>query len=221
MKTAKEMYAYARKNKLGFNLNILGPWLQKKHFKVIADSLLDNEEVISCFIGRHRAEDGENNPRGDETDQTPKNKRKKVKYYGTDGFYGYAITTEQRIIYAHWSPFHHDATNIPLSNLNNVNPDTGFIWGAVKVETFGDSFSIFWTKSVVRKIAKLIQQGVSDAKDGYMDGVTSSMHAKQGQPAAAAPADMYEQLEQGKKSLDAGLITQEEYDQLKQRVLKG
>lgn len=217
MKTAQAMYQYARKNKLGFNLNILGPWLQKKHFKVIEDALLDQEEVLYAFIGRHRPEGGENRPGGDETDQTARGKRHKVRYFGTDGFYGYAITTEQRIIYAHWSPFHHDATNIPLSNLNNVNPDTGFIWGAVKVETFGDSFSVFWTKKVVRKIAKLIQQGVSDAKDGYMDGVTNSMRTKN--TGSNAPRDLYAELEQGKKALDAGLITQVEYDQLKQRVL--
>ncbi|QBO36273.1 SHOCT domain-containing protein [Periweissella cryptocerci] len=217
MKTAEEMYQYTRENKLGYNLNILGPWLQKKHFQVIEDALLDHEEVISAFVGRHRPEGGENRPNGDETDQTPHAKRHSVSYFGTEGFYGYAITTEQRIIYAHWSPFHHDATNIPLSNLNNVNPDTGFIWGAVKVETFGDSFSVFWTKSVVRKIAKLIQQGVSDSKDGYMDGVTNSMRTKNVNN--GAPRDLYAELEQGKKALDNGLITQAEYDQLKQRLL--
>ena len=47
--TADEMYRFARENKLGFN--IWGAWLQKLHFKVVAESLLDDEYAVSSFIG--------------------------------------------------------------------------------------------------------------------------------------------------------------------------
>ncbi|MDR3189995.1 MAG: PH domain-containing protein [Lactobacillaceae bacterium] len=226
MKTAQEMYTYARQNKLGFNWTlIIGPWLQKKHFKLIEESLLDSEEVLVSFIGRHKPEDGINSP----TEQyDPANHRQgahegrseehtRVRHRDTIGFFGYAITTEQRIIYAHWKPFHHDTTNIPLSNINNVNPDTGMIWGSVKVETFGDSFSVWWTKNVVHRIAKEIQRGISDSKDGAMDGVLTSNHLKN---TVDTPTNsLHDDLQQMKQSLDEGLITQADYDAYKQKIL--
>jgi hypothetical protein len=215
MRTAKEMYKYARVHKLGFNWTwFIGSLLQKKHFKLVEQGLLDNEEVLVSFIGRHKPEEGINSP----FEGSGKSEHhEKVHYKDTEGFYAYAITTEQRLVYAHWKPFHHDAMNIPLSNINNVNPDTGMIWGSVKVETFGDSFSIFWTKNVVHRIAKEIQKGMSDAKDGYMDGVTASNRTQKVASATGAPT--FDDLEKAKNSLDKGLITQEEYDQFKKRVI--
>ena len=221
MQTAEEMYYYARRHKLGFNWTpLIGGWLQKRHFKLIEESLLDKERVLVSFIGRHRAWEGQ--ARGDYNSEPQSFENEKIRYRDTQGFYAYAITTEQRLIYAHWRPLHHDATNIPLSNINNVNPETYLIFGSVKVETFGDYFSVFWTKRVIRQITKMIQQGISDSKDGIMDGRGASEHStvqKRVQDVRYDTKALYQSLREAKQALDEGLITEAEYEAYKQKLL--
>ncbi|MBS7577231.1 MULTISPECIES: SHOCT domain-containing protein [unclassified Enterococcus] len=221
MQTAEEMYYYARRHKLGFNWTpLIGGWLQKRHFKLIEESLLDKERVLVSFIGRHRAWDSQR--KGEYGNTTQSFENEKIRYRDTQGFYAYAITTEQRLIYAHWRPLHHDATNIPLSNINNVNPETYLIFGSVKIETFGDYFSVFWTKNVIRKITKMIQQGISDSKDGIMDGRGASdqpLNKSIRKDVRYDTRALYQSLREAKQALDEGLITEAEYETYKQKLL--
>ena len=224
--TADDMYRFARDNKLGFNL--WGAWLQKLHFKVVAESLLDDEFAISSFIGRHTDYDDDE---GDEIEGG----QPMPKFFNTQGYYAYIITNENRLVYARWRPFFHKVSSIPLNDIKNIEPITHIIWGHVRVESLGDNFSVFWTKSVVRRIAKRIQEGVSDIKNSHLYAQPTMSDRMQGfsqappfQPGGEPSLEqkivydsstMYEKLSSAKLAMEEGLISEAEYDDYKERVL--
>jgi hypothetical protein len=219
--TADEMYRFARENKLGYN--IWGAWLQKLHFKVVAESLLDDEYAVSSFIGRHTDFD-------DDDGEEKEGASHKPTFFNTQGFYAYIITNENRLVYARWRPFFHKVSSIPLNDVKNIEPITHIIWGHVRVESLGDNFSVFWTKNVVRRIAKRIQEGVSDIKNGNSYGEFRASEPNQMPPQAAPEpqretkvvydtSTMYEKLSSAKLSMEEGLITEAEYEDYKERLL--
>lgn len=233
MKKADEMYVYARKHKLGFNMTpLIGGWLQRKHFKLIEDALGKDEEVLASFIGRHHPEDKENfSPETGESsedfhERVHDRQTGKVRYFSCKGFSAYAITNSGRLIFARWVPFNIDYKSIPLSNINTINPNTRIIWGSLRIESFREVFSIFWTKRVVFDIAKLLEDSKSDMQDGVMDGITTAGRHKlagAGNPAGTqAPLTTetnYQKLKERRQALEDGLITQEEYDEYKDKFL--
>lgn len=227
MKTAQEMYAYARNHKLGMNLTpLIGGFLQRKHFKLIENALGKDEEVISAFIARHHPEDDENfTPMKNEKPQEFRERKTerqtgKVRYFQCKGFTAYGITNSGRLIFARWVPFNNDYKSIPLNNINTINPNTRILWGSLRIESFGEVFSIFWTKRVVFEIAKLLEDSKSDAQDGVMDGITSANRHQQLQQKQPITTDSnYEKLKERKQALEDGLITQEEYDAYKDKFL--
>lgn len=225
MCTAQEMYDYARENKLGFNLTpFIGKWLQLKHFELIEEELGDNEEVLISFIGRHLHFHNDISMNPKENINKNKHNSDKVKYFKAEGFFAYAITTDARLIYAHWKPFRANTMSIPLSNLNNVNPVTSFFWGHVKIETFGDTFCVLWTKNTVRRINKALHKGVTDSRDGSMGNIIqqrrNSPFKSVDENTSSGSVSPVEKLAEMKKALDNGLITQEEYDAYKKKVLE-
>jgi hypothetical protein len=214
--TADEMYRFARENKLGYNL--WGAWLQKLHFKVVAESLLDEEYAVVSFIGRHT----------DFDDDYDDNVVHEPKFFETQGFYAYIITSENRLVYARWRPFFHKVSSIPLNDIKTIEPITHMIWGHVRIESLGDNFSIFWTKGVIRRIAKRIQEGVSDLKNAYFSTAFQTNSFYQAQSVADEIPEskvvydtttMYEKLSSAKLSMEEGLITEEEYQDYKERLL--
>ncbi len=232
MKKAEEMYAYARNHKLGFNMTpLIGGWLQKKHFKLIENALGKDEEALATFIARHHPEDKENfNPETGESheafhERVHDSQTGKVRYFSCKGFSAYAITNSGRLIFARWVPFNNDYKSIPLNNINTINPNTRIIWGSLRIESFREVFSIFWTKRVVFDIAKLLEDSKSDMQDGVMDGITTANRHKLSTTPPVNNSQLttetnYEKLKERKQALEAGLITQEEYDEYKERFLK-
>lgn len=222
--TADDMYRFARENKLGFN--IWGAWLQRLHFKVVAESLLDDEFAVSSFIGRHTVYD-------DDEGEEIEGGQPMPKFFNTQGYYAYIITNENRLVYARWRPFFHKVSSIPLNDIKNIEPITHIIWGHVRVESLGDNFSVFWTKSVVRRIAKRIQEGVSDIKNGhlYSNATYNDQETEYMQPnhvpfdRAVEPkivydtATMYEKLSSAKLAMEEDLISEAEYNEYKERLL--
>ena len=218
------MYRFARENKLGFN--IWGAWLQRLHFKVVAESLLDDEFAVSSFIGRHTDYD-------DDEGEEIEGGQPMPKFFNTQGYYAYVITNENRLVYARWRPFFHKVSSIPLNDIKNIEPITHIIWGHVRVESLGDNFSVFWTKSVVRRIAKRIQEGVSDIKNGrlYSNATYNDQETEYMQP-NHVPSDrvvepkivydtatMYEKLSSAKLAMEEDLISEAEYNEYKERLL--
>mgnify|MGYP003616762741 FL=1 len=222
--TADDMYRFARENKLGFN--IWGAWLQRLHFKVVAEGLLDDEFAVSSFIGRHTDYD-------DDEGEEIEGGQPMPKFFNTQGYYAYIITNENRLVYARWRPFFHKVSSIPLNDIKNIEPITHIIWGHVRVESLGDNFSVFWTKSVVRRIAKRIQEGVSDIKNGhlYSNATYNDQETEYMQPnhvpsdRAVEPkivydtATMYEKLSSAKLAMEEDLISEAEYNEYKERLL--
>ncbi|GFH42706.1 hypothetical protein Hs30E_12570 [Lactococcus hodotermopsidis] len=150
-----EMYRYARLNKLGFNINFLiGPWIQRQHFKVVANKFGKDEYAVETFIGLHFDYEKE------ATDENAI-----PRFFKSDGYYGYAITNENRLVYGRWRPFNHDGSAIPLNDVKTINEKTRLFWGHVRVESLGVNIGIFWTNRVVRKIYKIVQEGEKNAKN--------------------------------------------------------
>ena len=113
-----------------------------------------------------------------------------------------------------------DYKSLPLNNINTINPNTRIIWGSLRIESFREVFSIFWTKRVVFAIAKLLEDSKSDLQDGLMDGITTANRQKVTNPSAPLTTETnYDKLKERKKALEDGLISQEEYDEYKDKFL--
>ena len=128
LNTAEKMYFYCQEN--GFGQGMTKNW-SIKHFKVIEDSLQNDENVLMCFIGLH-------------------NYRNNSKH---DGNYAYAITNK-RIIMAQKKMFGQNLQSVLLKNLNDITASTGFLSGIITIDTMKEEFNVFTNKSVANNICE-------------------------------------------------------------------
>jgi hypothetical protein len=211
----QEMYDYAREHKLGWNMMpLIGPWLQRQHFKVLAEAFIDGEYAESAFFGKHTDYDGPGDIQdsGSPVERGPRPTLKAPSFWRNDGYYAYAVTNENRLIYTKWRPLHHTITSIPMNDIKTIEPTTHIIWGYVKVESLGENFSIFWTKNVIKRIAKVIQQGVSEVKNAQIQ-MQENLMAKPTEKSLLA------NLQDAQKALEQGILTEEEYNKYKAKLL--
>ena len=69
-------------------------------------------------------------------------------------------------------------------------------------------------------IAKLLEDSKSDLQDGLMDGITTANRQKVANTTSPLTTETnYEKLKEQKKALEDGLISQEEYDEYKDKFL--
>lgn len=116
MKNSEEMYQYCLDNKLGQGFN---KSLALKHFKLVEQNLLPDEEIIVPFIGIHNYKDMTHH----------------------DNNYAYALTNK-RFIMAQKKLFGSNIQTVLRKNINDFTYSTKALLSIVTVDTLSGSFNI-------------------------------------------------------------------------------
>ena len=161
-----------------------------KHFEIIEVSLQNDENVYMCFIGLHNHRDGG----------------------GSDGNYAYAITNK-RIIMAQKKAFGQNLQSVLLENLNDITVSTGILSGIVVIDTMKEVFNVSTTNKEAKNICEKVHEVLLSLKE-QKDKVNTANTAM---PNAFSGAD---EIMKYKNLLDAGIITEEEFNKKKQQILE-
>lgn len=179
-RTAEEMYKYCEYHKLG--VGISKSW-SLKHFGLIADSLNQDEQILTVFAGFHNY--------------------KSISQH--DGNFAYAVTNK-RFIIAQKKLIGSVLQTVSLSNVNDITMNKKLIYHTIVVDTIKETFGISVADT---KIAQNIYDAIHNALE----------KAKSGMARTSGSSDMTTQLVELKKLLDAGIITQRDFEAKKHQIL--
>ena len=138
LNTAEGMYDYCLKNGYGSG------WNEKwgvKHFKIIEDNLLPDEEIRMTFIGFH-------------------NYQSMSKH---DGNFAYAIT-DRRILMGKKDVVGEKFQSISIDNINDITFRSGIALGIMTVDTFKEVFNVGLDKNSAQKINAKVHEVVDAIK---------------------------------------------------------
>jgi hypothetical protein len=124
-----------------------------------------------------------------------------------DNNYAYAVTNK-RIIMGQKKLVGENLQSVSLENINDVTLQKGMAIGTVTIDTIREKFNVGVTKSQAQVISDNIHELVFRAKQ-----ISSTPSPA---PAAISGAD---ELKKFKELLDAGILTQEEFDAKKKQIL--
>lgn len=161
-----------------------------KHFEIIEVSIQNDENVYMCFMGLHNHREGG----------------------GSDGNYAYAITNK-RIIMAQKKAFGQNLQSVLLENLNDITVSTGILSGIVVIDTMKEVFNVSTTNKEAKNICEKVHEVLLSLKE-QKDKVNTVNTAM---PNAFSGAD---EIMKYKNLLDAGIITEEEFNKKKQQILE-
>ncbi len=151
MRYPKNMRDFAKRQKLGRHLlPFIGDWLSAKHFGLIRDALLDDEDVEVAFEARFQPANAFQSEAGKESKEV-------VKWRTTKGYYAFGVTNRQRLIYAHWRPFHHTVESIRFDRMTDVKISTSVFMGRTRVGTLEDDFYLYYFSGTIKRIGKVLQ----------------------------------------------------------------
>lgn len=125
-----------------------------------------------------------------------------------DSNYAYAVTNK-RIIMAQKKLIGESIQTVSLDNINDITFTSGFVFGVVTIDTIKEKFNVAVDKAQAKNISDKLHTLLLDLK-------------KQSSAAPApvsAAASEYDQLIKLKELLDAGILTQEEFDAKKKQIL--
>jgi hypothetical protein len=127
-----------------------------------------------------------------------------------------AVFTNKRIIFYKSKIFGIELKDFSWHDIRNVNMKEGLLSGEMEFEMVGglDSEILYMSKDTVRKMYTIVRELVAKAHE--------SLHQQQAivqQVSAAPQEDSMAKLKQLKDMLDAGLISQSEYDSKKTDIL--
>lgn len=146
--TAEAMYENCKKNNYGSGFT--EGW-GVKHFKLIEDSLMKDEEVLMTFIGLHN-------------------------YISTtkhDNNFAYAITNK-RILIAQKKVIGETLQTISLDNINDITLNVGIVFGVMTVDTIKEKFNIAVAKASARKIYDKVHQIFNEQKNKKNNGISQA-----------------------------------------------
>lgn len=157
LSTAKGMYKYCIDNNFGSGWN--EKW-GEKHFKIIEDNLMDNENVYMSFIGLHN-------------------------YISTtkhDGNFAYVITNK-RIIMAQKNVIAGEKfQTISLDNINDITFKSGALFATITIDTIKEVFNVgldkVSAKLINSKIHEVLNEINSSSKKFESNNIVSSPAAE-------------------------------------------
>ncbi len=193
LRTPDEMYDYCVKN--GFGWGITRFWAIK-HFELIANSLMPNENICAVFIGLYSA----------------------GSMKGHDNFYAYAVTN-QRIIVAQKRLIGEKLKSVSIDHINDIimvrSGIVGVGLGTVQVNTIRGKFSVTANVNVAKNIYEVLHQALNEAKENPQK-TAFNMNTSAEVISTQSPIEQVKEL---KELLDMGAITQEEFDAKKKELL--
>ena len=162
-----------------------------KHFQIIEDNLMRNETVYMTFIGLHNYKSSTSH----------------------DKNFAYAIT-DKRIMMAQKQPLGKVFQTVNISNINDITFSSGILMGILTIDTYKEVFNVGLGKDEANNINSLIHIVIDKIKSDNNKPV--AQETQRIEPPAPSAAD---ELLKYKSLLDAGAITQEEYDAKKKQLL--
>lgn len=191
MHTAEEMYNYCITHNFGGGVGVTKSWALK-HFEVLEENLMRNEVVYMTFIGLHNYKSLSKN----------------------DGNYAYAITNKRIMMGQHLALGRKNFQTVKLENINDITLASGLMTGRLTIDTYKEEFNIEVVKEQADNINSLIHIIIDKIKeDNNKPIMPESPKIESPAPSAADELLKYKSL------LDAGAITQEEYDAKKKQLL--
>lgn len=182
MRTAEGLYQYCLDNNFGQGLN--REW-GVKHFNIISQNLMKDEDVKVAFIGLH-------------------NFISMTKHNGNYAF----VITNKRILSAQKKIIGESFQTISLDNINDITLNTGIVMGIMTVDTIKEKFNIALNKQVAQNIHSKVHE--------VLDSIKKPQANTQVVNSNVSVAD---ELKKFKDLLDSGILTQEEFDAQKNKLL--
>ena len=126
-----------------------------------------------------------------------------------------AVFTNKRIIFYKSKIFGIELKDFSWHDIRNVNMKEGLLGGEMEFEMVGglDSEILYMSKDTVRKMYTIVRELVAKAHESLQQQAIVQ------QVSAVSQGDSMAKLKQLKDMLDAGLISQSEYDSKKTDIL--
>lgn len=125
-----------------------------------------------------------------------------------DNNYAYAVTNK-RIIMGQKKIVGQTVQSVSWKNINDITFSTGMLFGVITIDTYKETFNVAIDKSIATSIYTRIQEVFEDVRNQENTGSKQS----------TIKEDPYEALKKLKELLDMGIITQEEFDAKKKKML--
>lgn len=186
MTTAEGMYDYCLKNNFGSGYN--EKW-GIKHFKIIEDNLMQDEEVKMTFIGLHNY----------------------VSATKHDNNFAYAITNKRIMMAQKKSLAGENFQTVSLKNINDITLVTGVVFGVVTIDTIKETFNIGVNKERAKAINYKIHSIVGD--------INKELAIRESNRENSFEISVADELKKYKELLDEGVLTLEEFEKQKQKLL--
>lgn len=188
LKTAEGMYQYCLNNKLGSGWN--KKW-GTKHFKIIEENLLPDEEVKMPFIGLHNS----------------------ISITKHDGNFAYALTNKRIMMAQKKAVTGEIFQSVSLNNINDITFQSGLVYGKITIDTIKETFNIEVDKDTAKRIKSLLHTIMDELKNVSVTSDVDMLSTAQNQLSIADELKKYKEL------LDLGVLTQEEFEKQKSKLL--
>ena len=173
-------------------LNGVHKWVNRKEIKELPDILWEDENIVDLIPG----------------------------FY--NGGNGLLVATDRRLIFLDKGLLYGlRVEDFPLSNISSIQYSTGLLLGDITIFASGNKAKI---KNVDKHRVKLFAENVRHRITLLKESNSNSSPSKQvnhGQPIRSGFDDMVRDLERLAKLRDAGILTPEEFDDQKRRLLDG
>lgn len=125
-----------------------------------------------------------------------------------DSTFAYAVT-DRRIIMGQKKMIGEYFQSVSLNNLNDITFSSGMLMGIITIDTFKEKFNV--------AVDKVSGRNINDAIHNVL--ITNSNNHKSGSNGSNS-ASIAEEIKKFKDLLDIGAISQEEFNQQKEKLLK-
>nr|WP_325258380.1 PH domain-containing protein [uncultured Oscillibacter sp.] len=187
-KSAIDMYNYAINNGFGSGFN--EKW-GIKHFSIIQEHLLPEEQVLMTFIGLH-------------------NYKSASKH---DGHFAYAITNQRFAMAQKQTVSGEIFQTVALENVNDITFKSGVLGGTVTIDTIKEVFNVYISKESAKKVHGKILSVLQDLKQ-------KNLEQKAAPAVPVSPINSAaDEILKFKNLLDQGIITKSEFEEMKKKLL--
>lgn len=174
----------------GFGSGVTDNW-GIKHFKVIEEHLLPNETVLMAFIGLHNY----------------------ISATKHDSHYAYVITSKRIMMAQKQMIAGEKMQTVYLDNLNDITFKSGIVMGTMTIDTIKEVFNVGLDKISAKAVSEKIHSAIDELRN-YANA--PALEAASSLVDKISPAD---EILKYKQLLDAGAITQEEFEIKKKQLL--
>lgn len=162
-----------------------------KHFKIIEKNLLSDEEVKMPFIGLHNS----------------------ISFSKHDGNFAYALTNK-RIVMAQQKAITGEIfQTVSLNNVNDITFQSGLIYGKLTIDTIKETFNIEVDKETAKTICYTFHAIMNELKNVAVTSDVEILNTAQNKLSIADELKKYKEL------LDLGVLTLEEFEMQKRKLL--